>query len=342
VVTIAVALLPVVVFLIALNVADSFKLVPPTMLAWALAAGGAAALLALALHDWLFAVTSISGAQLSRYVSPLTEETLKAVVLLYPLRRHRIGFTVDAAIVGFAIGAGFALVENVDYLRTLHDRTIWLWIVRGFGTAILHATTAAVIAIAAKTLIDYRSRHSLIWILPGWALAVLLHSTFNHALVSPLLAAAILMVVLPVVLLSVFTRSERATHDWMGRGLDHDVALLELLHSDDFGGSHLGRYLEQLRARFPGPIVADMFCLLQLDLELGIRAKAMLMAREAGLEIASDESLREKLAECASLERTIGATGLLALRPLQAAHHRDRWHRYLLEQTGKGRRAPRS
>jgi RsiW-degrading membrane proteinase PrsW (M82 family) len=330
---VAIALLPVVALLVALLLADSFKLVPPALLAWSVAAGVVAALAALALHHWLFAVTGLGTVPFSRYVAPLTEETLKALVLLFPLRRHRIGFAVDAAIVGFAIGAGFALAENVEYLRTLHDRTIVLWIVRGFGTAILHATTAAVIAIAAKTLIDYRPRHGLAWIVPGWAVAVILHSAYNHALVSPFLAAAILMIVLPVVVLAVFARSEQATHAWVGDGLDLDVELLELLQSQDFGSTHLGRYLDDLRARFPGPIVADMFCLLQLDLELAIRAKAMQMAREAGVTIAVDEPLRAKLAECAYLEHAIGPTGLLALRPLQAGP-RAHWHRYLLEQAG--------
>lgn len=327
----AVALLPVIAFLIALVLADSFKLVGVRMLTWSLAAGVAVALAALALHHWLFGVTSLTAAQLSRYVAPLTEETLKAIVLLYPLRRHRVGFAVDAAIVGFAIGAGFALAENVEYLRTLPSRHIWLWIVRGFGTAILHGTTAALIAISAKTLAD-RSRDGVAWILPGWALAVVLHSAFNHALVSPVLAAAILVVVLPVAVLAVFTRSERATQDWVGDGLDLDVTLLELLESEHFGATRLGRYLDELRTRFPGPVVADMFCLLQLDLELGIRAKAMLMARQAGVTMGIDEGVRARLAERAYLERAIGPTGLLALRPLQATAGRDAWHRYLLEQ----------
>jgi RsiW-degrading membrane proteinase PrsW (M82 family) len=334
---VAVALLPVVAFLVALNFADSFKLVPLSTLAAALGAGVAAALIALGLHEWLFAATQVTVAQLSRYIAPLTEETLKAVALLYPLRRQRIGFTVDAAIVGFAIGAGFALAENVVYLRDLQDRNIWLWIVRGFGTAILHATTAAVMAIAAKTLMDGRGRQSAVWILPGWALAVLLHSTFNHALVSPLLAATMLMIVLPIVLMAVIGRSEQATHEWMGPGLDNDLELLEMLESADFGTTQIGRYLEQLRLRFPGPVVADMFCLLQINIELGIRAKAMLMAREQGIEIAADEPLRAKLDERAYLERAIGKTGLLALRPLQRGD-RDEWNRYLLEHAGRSRR----
>jgi hypothetical protein len=123
----------------------------------------------------------------------------------------------------------------------------------------------------------------------------------------------------------------------MGPGLDKDLELLEMLESADFGTTQIGQYLEQLRTRFPGPVVADMFCLLQINLELAIRAKAMLMAREQGVEIAADAPLLAKLTERAYLERSIGKTGLIALRPLQRGD-RDEWNRYLLERAGRARR----
>ena len=39
----------------------------------------------------------------------------------------------------------------------------------------------------------------------------------------------------------------------------------------------------------PGPVVANMFCLLRLELELSIQAKAMLLARQAGVDVPVDE-----------------------------------------------------
>ena len=57
----------------------------------------------------------------ARYLAPLVEEALKALWIAVLLRRGRVGFLVDAAILGFAVGAGFALVENVEYLRA-HGR----------------------------------------------------------------------------------------------------------------------------------------------------------------------------------------------------------------------------
>ena len=88
----------------------------------------------------------------------------------------------------------------------------------------------------------------------------------------------------------------------------------------------------------PGPVVADMFCLLRLELELSVQAKAMLLAREAGLEVPVDDDLAASLAERQFLQHSIGTVGLLALKPLQITSYRDTWHRHLLQQG----RAPRA
>ena len=130
-----------------------------------------------------------------------------------------------------------------------------------------------------------------------------------------------------------FDRSERITREWVGDGLDLDIELLQLVKSSHFGATRLGRYLNELKSRFPGPVVADMFCLLQLDLELSIRARGMLMAREEGLDLPADATLVAQLDERAYLEKSIGRTGLLALRPLQVTGDRDEWHQFLLRQS---------
>lgn len=339
---VAVAILPVTAFLLVLVLFDSFKLVPTPMIARALGAGAAAAVVSLAINAAIFRFTGASTSLITHVVAPISEEALKAVFIIYALRKRQIGFLVDAAIVGFAVGAGFALVENLDYLLALTQRHVLVWIVRGFGTALLHAATTATIAILAKSMIDRRSgRGLLVAALPGWAAAVALHAAYNYALVSPVLATAMLILLLPLVVLVVFGRSEKRTREWVGEGLDLDVELLSLVRSNQFGGTKLGRYLIELRDRFPGPVVADMFCLLQLDLELAIRAKGMLMAREAGLEVPVDDNLRAQLRERKYLQRAIGRTGMVALRPLQVTSDRDQWHEYLLEHASRLDRRPR-
>jgi RsiW-degrading membrane proteinase PrsW (M82 family) len=334
-VTVAVALVPVVLMLGLLRLLDSFKLVRlPTVLS-AIGAGALIAASCLPVNSWLFDNSRLSIEAFTRYLAPAIEEILKAGFILLLLWRRRIGFLVDAAVLGFATGAGFALVENVHYLRELGDPSLALWLVRGLGTAVLHGTTTAVFAIVTKALLDSPRRRLAVAWLPGLALAFVLHSAFNHVPLPPLAMTTLLMLVLPLVMVVVFHYSERGTREWIGAGLDLDLELLELVRSEFFATTRFGTYLHELRARFGGMVAADMFCLLRLDLEVSIQAKAMLIAREAGLDVPPSEDLRDTLHEVECLQQTIGRTGLIALKPLQVTSDRDRWHRYVLREAAR-------
>ena len=125
-------------------------------------------------------------------------------------------------------------------------------------------------------------------------------------------------------------RSEQTTREWIGAGLDLDLELLNLVRSEHFAFTRFGRYLQELRVRFSGPVVVDMFCLLRLELELSVQAKAALLARESGLLLPIDSDLTHSFREIEYLRTSIGRTGLLALKPLQVTSGRDLWHRHLL------------
>jgi RsiW-degrading membrane proteinase PrsW (M82 family) len=327
------ALLPALAFLALLFLMDSFKLVSYRAVALALAAGAASALVATGLHEWLLRSTDLPVTAFTRYVAPVTEEILKAVYVVLLVHRRRFGFLVDAAVIGFAVGAGFALVENIYYFNYLADTRLIVWLVRGFGPAILHGATTAMFAMLAKSVADqHPDRWLTLTLLPGLAMAIGVHSAYNHFPLPPLIAACVLVIGLPLLMIAVFTRSERATREWVGDGLDLDMELLRLLTSADFGTTRLGAYLRELRARFSGEVVTDMFCLLRLELELSIRAKGILMAREAGVDMPADPALAATLREVAFLQSSVGRTGLLALKPLRATTSRDDWHRHLLQE----------
>ena len=327
-----IALAPALIFLTVLWFMDSFRLVRPSAIAMALLYGAGAALGCEALHGWLVPALGLESQTFSRYIAPLTEEIAKAGFIGLLIARGRVGFLVDAAVQGFAIGTGFALVENVTYLRDFGDAPLMLWAVRGLGTGVLHGATTAMAGIIGKAVADRYPRLPLP-IVPGVALAVLIHSIYNHLLVYPAAGAVIMLLVLPVVVVAVFERSEGATREWVGAGLDLDLTLLQLVMSDGFQATRFGTYLRALPSHFEGVVVADMFCLLRIELELAVQAKAWLIAHQAGLDLPVDEDLRASLAERDYLRRSIGRTGLLALEPLRVTSHRDYWHRHLLAQS---------
>jgi RsiW-degrading membrane proteinase PrsW (M82 family) len=328
--TAAIALVPVLLFLGILLLMDSFKLARPSMVAKTLGWGVVAALACDLSHPLIAPLLPLSAAAFSRYVAPFTEETAKAVLIVYLIRRHRIGFPVDAAQLGFAVGTGFALVENLFYLQSMSDAGLLLWSVRGLGTAMLHGAATSVFAMISLTTANRHPDRRVAVFVPGWLAAVAIHSAFNHAPLPPVEMTAILLIVLPVIVLWVFQRSEQATREWIGGGLDLDLVLLEMFSSDSFALTRFGTYLKQLRERFPGPVVADMLCLLRVELELSIQAKALLMAREAGVSMPRHPDAQRAVAEVHYLRASIGTTGLLALQPVAPTSHRDKWHRYVL------------
>lgn len=324
----ALALLPVAAFLAVLVLLDSYKLVRLRAVVAVVLAGMLVAGVAYALNGALLA--HIDFRTYTRYVAPPIEEALKALVIAALIRAHRVGFLVDAAILGFAVGTGFAMVENLDYLAQSPGSALGTWVVRGFGTALMHGGAAASFAVLALALLERAGRWSARAILPGYALAVLLHSAFNHLLASPLQATLGIVLVLPLVLWAVFAKSEAALGQWLGRGFDADTEMLELINSGRLPDSPIGRYLHELKARFHGPVVADMLCYLRVHTELALRAKGVLLAREAGFDVPVDQATREKFAELGYLEKSVGRTGLLALHPVLRRSRRDLWQLYLL------------
>jgi protease PrsW len=324
-----IGLLPVVVFLAALVYFDSYKLVSLRVVLATMFVGAAAAGLSYVVNDFALERLELDFVSYSRYVSPFIEETIKALILVYLVRAQRIAFLVDAAIYGFAVGTGFAVVENLYYLAVRLDSHVAMWIVRGFGTAIMHGGATALFAIISITLAE-KKPGSTVAFLPGLAAAVLLHSAFNHFLFKPVLATVGMLIVLPPVIYFVFQRSERSLGDWLGADFDADARLLELIDSDDFDTSNLGTYLHTLKQHFPGEVVADMFCYLRLHLELEMLAKGMLLMREQGMSPELDQNARAKFAELRFLERSIGRTGRRAMQPFLHLNARDLWQIHML------------
>lgn len=326
-----VGLLPVLIFLVALLYMDSYKLVGLKAVLWMIAAGALTPVLAYFANGYLQELLQIDFKSLSRYVAPLTEETLKALVIVALFRMNRIGFLVDSAIVGFAVGTGFAFVENLDYLRSAGDAHVAVWVVRGFGTAIMHGGVTAIFAIMSQALTERHMKINPLLYIPGLFVAASLHSMFNHFVLPPLQMTLCVLIILPPVLYFVFRKSASHLHEWLELDFDADARLLNQINSGEFAESKIGRFLHDLRDKFDGPVVADMLCYLRLYTELALRAKGVLMMRENGLDAPVGARTREKFAEMEYLEGSIGKTGVLAMHPFLLMTRKDLWQLYVLE-----------
>ena len=334
VVRVVLALVPVILFLAALRALDSYKLVSLRTVFAALAAGALAAGICFAINTFVFHQFPRLANDYAEFGAPIVEESSKAIYWMFLIATARVAFMADSAICGFAVGAGFALVENISYLQMLEGSGPGIWILRGFGTAIMHGGVAALGATISAYLLDSRERRGVRLFAPGLLVAIVLHSLFNQSLQTSISATIVTVVGVPLILVIVFYFSERSLRLWLGGKMDRDIDMLGMIGSDEFQNSRVGAYLTSLQEAFPPELRGDMLSLLHLTTELSVRAKSDLMLREAGLEVAPDPELDSMFAELKFLERNIGPTGMLAVRPLLSQTPRDLWEMHRL---GSGR-----
>jgi len=328
---IIIGVVPVLLFLFVLIYMDSFRLVRISEVVSAITMGCGTAVVCLFLNSWLMDLSGIDSLIYTRYVAPLLEEALKAVYILFLIRSKRSDFLIDSAVYGFAAGAGFAVVENLYYSQTLDIEYLFVWVVRGFGTAGIHGAATGIFGLLAYRLSRRETSNAfLVFFLP-LAAAASLHSLFNHFILSPVMTTIWLILLLPLSVMFVYDRCEKATRAWLGMGIDTEMELLEEIRSGRVSKTRVGRYLQALRQRFRGEIVADMLCFLRIHLELSIGAKGILLMQSAGVRVVSDPEIRAKLDELKYLEKSLGKTGRLAIQPFFRLTRRDLWQLYMLD-----------
>ncbi len=331
---IGVSLVPVFLFLAVLVYLDSYKLVQLRSILLAIAVGSLAAAAAWLLYDVANSRIGANGFY-GRYGAPVVEEILKAAYVFILIRKGKVGFMVDAAIQGFAVGAGFALVENIYYLGSLNETNLLVWIIRGFGTAVMHGGATAIVGVLTKNLVDVRNTISPLVFLPGLATAVVVHALFNHLTpanaLGPAATTALTLVAIPALMLAAFTRSERITREWLGVGFDNDAELLTMITNGGIAQTRIGQYLDSIQNKFPATVVVDILCYLRLYLELAIQAKGILLMRESGFHVDPDPKVRAKFDEMTYLQKSIGTTGLLALSPFLRTSSRNLWQMHMLK-----------
>ena len=181
---------------------------------------------------------------------------------------------------------------------------------------------------------------NVIYFLPGLAVAISLHWAFNQFYFSPMLHTLLVLLLLPALLIFIFRKSADDLYRWMHMDFDADAALIRDISTGQMRNSRAGRYLADIRERFPGPVVGDMLCYLRVYTELALRAKGVLMMREHGLEPEPDPEVSALFEELRYLRNSIGRVGVLALQPFLHFDRKDLWQLTVLQ--GRYRRSPAS
>ena len=267
----------------------------------------------------------------SRFAAPWIEEALKGAVIVGLFAFNRIGFKLDAVISGFAVGAGFSVVENMIYLTRFPELTASVWMVRGLGTAVMHGTTLAIVAAIAHEFAERETRQelrdyqfNLLWFVPGLLAAVALHTLFNQFPDRPLLAMIGTLLFAPFAMMAIFKFGSIEAQQWLAVERDTHRAQLEILRSGSFPDDASGKRIAAL-ARRADPKTAESireYCEALTALVLTAEDTLLRQASDSD-RVSADAAATFKRAD--ALKRQLGPSTLAALTPLLPFSRNDYW-----------------
>jgi RsiW-degrading membrane proteinase PrsW (M82 family) len=327
-----VALVPVLVLLGVFIWLDAFALMNAGEVALLLLCGAIGALLAWPASGRLLDTLPIGFSLYSRFVAPWIEEAIKAVIMIILFRMNRIGYKLDAVISGFAVGAGFSVVENIFYLTMYPDYGTGTWLVRGFGTAIMHGTTLAVLAAIAHELAERETREAaadfdfhLYWFVPGYLVAVALHTAFNQFPDRPMVAMMGAVVIAPVVLIAILNFGTAEAQRWLAaEHADHE-AQLDALRGGGWPPGPAGQKISALAARLDPESAKRVRRYWELHAWLVAEAEETMIEEAEGDAEFSAPQVRAALAELDGLKQALGRSTFAALQALLPFSRNDYW-----------------
>ena len=146
-----------------------------------------------------------------------------------------------------------------------------------------------------------------------------------------MIATAFLLIVCPLSLVLIFTRSESDVHDWLLSDYENHLHLLEKIKSGEFQHDEGGRLFLTLARKFGQGRLSDMFAYMRIHTELVLRSEKISLARESGKEIPVTSQDVERFHEMHRLERRIGRTALMTIRRHLHFSRRELWELNELE-----------
>jgi RsiW-degrading membrane proteinase PrsW (M82 family) len=326
------ALVPVLVMLAVFVWLDAFKLMSFGEIVVLLVLGGVAALLAYPISGRFLDTLPIGFSIYSRFVAPWIEELLKGLLVVGLFRFNRIGYKLDAVISGFAIGAGFSVVENIFYLTLFPFYDAGTWLVRGLGTAVMHGTTLAVLAAVAHELAERETREAagdfdfrFWWFVPGYLAAVAIHTAFNQFPEQPLLAMMGAVVFAPIAIIGVFYFGAAEAQRWLAADSASHRAQVEALRAGRWPDSAAGPKVAALADRLGPEAAKRIRRYWELQAWLTAEAEEAMMEEAAGDAEFDSAEIRAALAELDGLRRALGRSSFTAMNALLPFSRNDYW-----------------
>jgi RsiW-degrading membrane proteinase PrsW (M82 family) len=153
----------------------------PRVVVACVAWGLVAFLLSFVANHFCIDILGLTRKFVSTRTAPFVEELFKAGILIYLLRWGKLAYFVDGAIYGFAVGMGFAAIENLRYIQLFPANPFALVVLRDFSSALAHGTATALTGIAIGWLaLSTRGKRQRAPMLIGLSGAMTLHCLWNN------------------------------------------------------------------------------------------------------------------------------------------------------------------
>jgi RsiW-degrading membrane proteinase PrsW (M82 family) len=334
----AVALVPVLVMLFMFIWLDVFKLMTFWETVGLLLLGALTAGAVYPISGTFLDALPLGFSNYSRFVAPWLEELAKGLGIVALFWSNRIGYKLDAVISGFAIGAGFSVVENIIYLTRFPELAANVWMIRGLGTAVMHGTTCAVLAATAHEFAERETRgavaefdFNLLWFVPGYLIAVAIHTAFNQFPDKPLLAMIGILAVAPFIIMAIFRFGAVEAQQWLNEERAETRMALEAWEAGKYPDDESGRKIAALVKRSDEKTAARMREYCQLLTWVLLQAEDTLHDQVDDTEKLHIEG-KAAFARLAALKRELGKTNVATLRALLPFSRNDYWEISELEE----------
>lgn len=265
---------------------------------------------------------------LNLLVAPILEESLKSALLIVLMRRFMLRYAADGMAYGFAIGIGFAMIENLVYVANNPNTGLQLAMTRSLSTSLVHGFTTAIVGTIAGASLPFPNRTRVNRFLFSLLIVIMIHAGFNFV-VKNLSGAELLltalgmglgsMVLIIIIMQRTLERESKAIH----------LELVGVLSAGELMATRNPEMVAQLLAQHRGTIGEDRTHLIQryvtLQAQRGILRKNITMSRNAKLVETLNRQLHTTEQQLDVLRGSMGLYTWIWLRSVLPSEESDVW-----------------
>jgi hypothetical protein len=163
------------------------------------------------------------------------------------------------------------------------------------------------------------------WFLPGYLIAVAIHTAFNQFPDRPLLAMIGAAIFAPIAIITIFQFGTTEAEKWLTTERAEHRAQVETLRSGKWPDSSAGRRIASLAERVGPEAAKRMRRYWELQAWLVAEAEETMLEEEAGDAEFDASEIRAALAELTGLKRALGKSSFAAMNALLPFSRNDYW-----------------